>query len=463
MERPNPITVLSARYPPGEATEILRTLSPFLSQDGRALAPTMIGPQVSSYSSPPPPISTGPNQLGLAPASKRGRGSVSDMQANTGVASSASSTGDSADAPGFQCPFCFEAGNFSSTKLTTKRKAGLRKHFKAFHMANEQWICLGRKPGDCMTFDCKQALDSHVREAHNPRGLAKYTVTKLCPQVVFACGFSHCRFVLEASSEADAHESALTYFKHVLGHFDGNVTHRHWSYSVRFRNLMRQTSVNHHWKERRKGKQHMSWQPFTSSGLRKVLETRHFYSIPLLIEWAVQLGSVPDYNPRFSLPRDLPQELHAPMGNCCRFVSDLDQHDSMPQYVTVPGQRNASEDEQLAPLMNTICPSDIFLNPTVADAASYGQHLDTNLQQQEAWMPQTDTGMLAPQLFATQTAPSQEDYRTSCGQRISEPPLTKTRWTVGLTTPLEASMLGEPPALMHQEPEYLNEYDAQGH
>ncbi|KAK3687473.1 hypothetical protein B0T22DRAFT_510173, partial [Podospora appendiculata] len=292
-----------ARYPLQEVIEILRILRPVLSQQGRTLASRINGSYVSSYSSPRSSISTWstnrsrgaassllgrsssaidmsdvssihdsvysnttlatdistvPNRLALAPSSRRGGASVSAMQAQKGVTSPASPTVNSAEKSGFQCPFCFEVDVFSSTK----RKSDLRKHFKAFHMTNVQWICFER--GDCKEFDCKPAFESHVKDAHNSRGPAKHAIADLCPQVVFACGYSDCRFVLEASGEADSDESALEYFNHVANHFDDNLTHRNWSYSVRFRNLMRQNSVDKHWKERHKGARPLCWQPFTS-------------------------------------------------------------------------------------------------------------------------------------------------------------------------------------------------------
>lgn len=213
--------------------------------------------------------------------------------------------------PSFECPFCWELEIPSSIS----RKADLKRHFKQFHQNNAQWVCPERGCG--MAFDWRSAFEMHLKEAHrNAQHSSDTAMVKLCRQTVFACGFSNCRLVFEAATDDEAEKKAQEYFNHVANHFDDNLTHRNWSYTVRIRNLMRQASVDVSWKERKKGTQDPKWQPHTSSVVRKILETRHFSDIPLLVQWVVFLGSNPFCEPHSPIPK-LPGELRLPVKEHC--------------------------------------------------------------------------------------------------------------------------------------------------
>ncbi len=234
--------------------------------------------------------------------------------------------------PSFECPFCWELEIPSSIS----RKADLKRHFKQFHQNNAQWICPERSCG--LAFDWRSAFEMHLKESHrNAQHASDTAMVKLCPQVVFACGFSNCRLIFEASGDEDAEKKAQEYFNHVANHFDDNLTHRNWSYSVRFRNLMRQTAVDTVWKERKKGPQDPKWQPRTSSVVRKLLETRHFSDIPLLVQWVVRLGSNPYCETHSPMPK-LPADLRLPVKERCALAIEghLPAIKPEPQPVLLP-------------------------------------------------------------------------------------------------------------------------------
>lgn len=211
----------------------------------------------------------------------------------------------------FECPYCSEV----KTPSSISRKADLKRHLMQFHRTDAQWLCL--EPGCGMAFDWKSAFEWHLKQVHcNARHPQEKAMVKLCPQVVFACGFTNCRLVFEASSAEDAEDTAKEYFNHVLKHFDDNLTHRNWSYSTRFRNLLRQKGVADFWKNRKKGGQDLEWQPHTSNVLRKMLETRHLPDVSLVIEWAVSLGCQPFCGPYSPVP-ELPAMLCLPIKENC--------------------------------------------------------------------------------------------------------------------------------------------------
>ncbi|KAL2018509.1 hypothetical protein VTK56DRAFT_794 [Thermocarpiscus australiensis] len=213
--------------------------------------------------------------------------------------------------PCFDCPFCSEVNITSSIA----RKADLKRHFKQFHQTDAQWLCPERHCG--MAFDWKSAFGWHLKQTHgNAYHSPEEVMVRLCPQVVFACGFTNCRLVFEASTAQDAEGKAQDYFSHVIKHFDDNLTLRNWSYSTRFRNLMRQGRVADHWKNGKGGTQDLHWQPHTSSVLRKMLETRQLPDIPLIVQWAVILGSEPYCQPCSPIPQ-LPAGLRLPITENC--------------------------------------------------------------------------------------------------------------------------------------------------
>ncbi|KAK3368875.1 hypothetical protein B0T24DRAFT_492822, partial [Lasiosphaeria ovina] len=220
--------------------------------------------------------------------------------------------------PLFECPFCLELNMNSSTL----RKADLKRHFKSFHHTDAQWLCPVRSCG--MSFDWQKALDHHLKDVHgDTQHSSEEAKVKLCPQVVFGCGFINCKLVLEASSEDDADKKATEYFNHVINHFEDNLSNREWSHSARIRNLMRQKAVEGHWKDRKKrvaGPQDLEWQSHTSTVLRKLLETRHFSDVDSLITWAVRLGSKPYCEPKGPLAK-LPLDLRLPLKEHCTSTS----------------------------------------------------------------------------------------------------------------------------------------------
>lgn len=207
------------------------------------------------------------------------------------------------------------------------RKWDLKRHFMQFHQTDAQWLCPERGCG--MAFDWKSAFELHLKQAH--RGVHRppdEAMVKLCPQVVFACGFTNCKQVFEAPSAQDARRTAKEYFNHVVKHFDDNLTHRNWSYSTRFRNLLRQRAVAGCWKNLKKeGGQYLNpecqWQPHTSSVLRKLLETRHLPDVTLLVQWAAHLGSKPFSQPWSDVPK-LPAKLRLPLEETCNLA--LEHH-----------------------------------------------------------------------------------------------------------------------------------------
>jgi len=175
-----------------------------------------------------------------------------------------------------------------------------------------------------MVFDWKSAYETHLKDAHQGIHISPDdSVTKTCSQVVFACGFKSCKQVYEAEADHDAESTAAKYFVHVSNHFDTGATVEDWSYSVRFRNLMRQFLVDEAWKNRVRGKSPQDrheWQPQTSSVLRKLLETRHVTNANLFVKWAATLGTLSYADRLYGRPM-LPAELSLPSPDTCRMAA----------------------------------------------------------------------------------------------------------------------------------------------
>lgn len=209
--------------------------------------------------------------------------------------------------PILPCPFCAEAG--IANPFT--RKYDLKRHFTTYHGNEKLWRC--PEPDCGITSDFKAAFEIHTKTEH-PQGQysAKDSTLELLPQLVFACGFSDCKTVFEATGPDDAKKTAKKFFEHVASAVVKYATDgppapdSDWNYSVRFRNLMRQDAVDRSWKERPKGHR-LVWQPHTSYVLRKILETRHFSDILLLVQWAMNLGlsSSDPSSPILNLPPNL--------------------------------------------------------------------------------------------------------------------------------------------------------------
>lgn len=212
----------------------------------------------------------------------------------------------------FECPFCAER----CITVEISRKNDLKRHFTEFHANKAVWPCRAR--GCQMIFDWKSAYVAHLRTAHNGSGYpAEDVMVSTCPQVVFGCGFSNCKRVFEAVSDVDAGQKITDYFAHVAEHFEDGLTHKDWSFSTRFRNLMRQELVEDAWKQRKKTPQQgTSWQPLSSFTLRKMLECRHLPDIPLFVQWAATLSSMQYSIPGTPQPM-LPSQFMIPIKQSC--------------------------------------------------------------------------------------------------------------------------------------------------
>ena len=222
--------------------------------------------------------------------------------------SRSSSKGGTSNLP---CPFCSEV----DIQALFGRKHDLKRHLKDFHRNTELWNC---PVGDCgVMLDWKSALKPHLKKTHpHAQNASKTPKVKLLPQLVFACGFSNCKTVFEVRGDDDPKKIANKFFEHVADTVDkrckDNLPPLDWKYSVRFRNLMRQEAVDRCWKERTKGHPELVWQPHSSFVLRKILETRYFSDTPLLVQWAIELGSLLASSPISSTP-ELPSGLALPV------------------------------------------------------------------------------------------------------------------------------------------------------
>ena len=212
----------------------------------------------------------------------------------------------------FECPFCAER----CIIVEIGRKNDLKRHFVDFHSNEAIWPCAIR--GCQMIFDWKSAYVAHLKTAHSGQGPPQQDVMiPTCPQVVFGCGFNNCKRVFEAVSDVDASQKLHDYFAHVAEHFEDGLTHQDWSFSTRFRNLMRQELVEDAWKQRKKTpQQSTSWQPLSSFTLRKMLECRHISDISLFVQWATTLSSMGYSNPRTPQPK-LPSQFMIPVKQSC--------------------------------------------------------------------------------------------------------------------------------------------------
>lgn len=216
----------------------------------------------------------------------------------------------------YQCPLCAEAG----IDKPIKRKTDLKRHFNNIHASDSHWVCKFQIGGGCgATFDFQAAYEEHVKREHN--GFKDLDAkVNLCQQVVFACGFERCREVFEASTDADGRAVRAHYFEHILSHLSAGHG-VHWSYCRRMRNLLRQSIVYATWKEYDRDTVDLTWEPESSSLLRKVLECRHLIDVRLLCSYAIHLGSA---GTTFAPPVP-PVELAMPLLNDCALVSHCHQ------------------------------------------------------------------------------------------------------------------------------------------
>lgn len=364
--------------------------------DASSIASSYI-PDNESLSGAPPLPPSAQRKYRSTPAHRVGK-----QAQKVAGASAASSPILSPRKPSFECPFCWEL----KIPTSISRKADLKRHFKQFHQNNAQWICQER--GCSMAFDWKSAFEAHLKENHgNTQHPSDSHQVKLCPQVVFACGFSNCRLVFEAACDDDAEKKAQEYFNHVANHFDDNLTHRNWSFSVRIRNLMRQAAVEQHWKDRKKAAQDPMWQPHTSSVVKKILETRHFTDIALLVQWVVHLGSFAYNQPHSPLPK-LPAELRLPVKDNCALILDghgpplmrreSHRHLTLEQHVPPPPKEQPDIDP------GPVKPEEVKAEPEVemetnfpAPNTAQQQEQQQQQQQQRQQQPQPQQQQLPPQ------------------------------------------------------------------
>jgi hypothetical protein len=244
--------------------------------------------------------------------SRRGRGAAAGVSASSSRVSPSPSIRK--HRPPVDCPFCSEL----NISVSIARKADLKRHLTRFHNESVQWIC--SVPGCQQAFDFKAGFEAHLKDSHKGIHLSSEdAMVFTCPQVVFACGFSNCKQIFEADGDSQAEQKAQEYFNHITKHMaDEGMTQQDWSYSVRFRNLMRQRNVEAAWKQRNKESKHqrLGWRPATSAALRKVLETRHIRDPALLVHWAANLGIVSSPQQTFTVPT-LPEGMTLPLRDTC--------------------------------------------------------------------------------------------------------------------------------------------------
>ncbi|KAK0621616.1 hypothetical protein B0T17DRAFT_297897 [Bombardia bombarda] len=338
MESQEPVRQLMARYQLRDVMAILRTIMPYLNEHGKALTLALEAQHPLTMCSQPSPASTWPSFRtdDVFFANQSSRTDIFDTNSATSSIHSPllsnhtirSSTPQLPTRPPaaylkethrpapnhhapkrkpierLECPFCFEVGITSSVA----RKADLIRHFEGSHHTDTQWQC--PEPGCSSVFDWRSAFVSHMKEVHqNTKSNCKKAEVALCPQVVFSCGF--CDVVFEASGDQDASQKADEYFKHVANHYHRDrFSHRDWSYSTRFRNMLQHLAVGGFGVD-------LQWQPHTTRVLRKVLETRHFSDIQLLLTCAVILGTEPYDTPSKSPLPSLPLEFSLPVKDIC--------------------------------------------------------------------------------------------------------------------------------------------------
>lgn len=234
----------------------------------------------------------------------------------------------------FECPFCGERG----ITVEIKRKNDLKRHFHEFHTNHSVWTCTAAGCG--LPFEWKSAYTNHLKSCHQGVGpLPDDAMAKTCPQVVFACGFVDCKRIFEAQSDEDADKKAHEYFAHVADHFDGDgLTHRDWSYSARFRNLMRQSPVDEAWKRRVKlSSESPTWQALSSFTLRKMLECRHIPDVHQFVQCASALGYA-----KKSGQTTLPHGFFIPIRGSCQMASvnhRADRSQTIDQHMQQPHQQ----------------------------------------------------------------------------------------------------------------------------
>ncbi|KAM7201654.1 hypothetical protein V8F33_003203 [Rhypophila sp. PSN 637] len=245
---------------------------------------------------------------GTTPIQGEDQDQYSASKASSPLSNQSSQSGGS-HSPLRYCPLCLEVGLL----IHISRTADLKRHLESLHRGNTIWIC---PKLDCgMMFEWEAHFKAHQKTHHQGQGVGRAeapTKIELLPRLVFACGFSHCKFFLKAETHHDSISKTELFFFHILHHFKENIN-LDWHYSVRVRNLMRQGGVNEVWKARNKCAEEFQWQPHNSFVLRKLLEACYFVesTLPSLVKYAVMSRSPPYCYPNSPIP-ELPAALSAP-------------------------------------------------------------------------------------------------------------------------------------------------------
>lgn len=208
--------------------------------------------------------------------------------------------------PLFSCGFC---GEQSITKTCTRRN-DLSRHIESFHNSNAVWFC--HHSGCKMAFDWRAVYKDHLRNAHSRSQMNMAdAVVRLCPQMVFACGFENCSHIFEAPGDDETAATFKKYSQHIVAHFGEGPNGRRWTYSARIHNLLRQSQVMPAWDKSQPKPEtsRLRWEPQSSLILRKLLETKHLENLPSLIQFAIMLGSNPAMAKGFVSRLELPVKM----------------------------------------------------------------------------------------------------------------------------------------------------------
>ncbi|KAM7222703.1 hypothetical protein V8F06_001890 [Rhypophila decipiens] len=277
--------------------------------------------------------------MDTTPIQGEGQDQYSASEASSPLSNQSPQSGHS-HSPLLYCPLCLEVGLL----IHISRKADLKRHLKSLHRGNTIQIC---PKLDCgMMFEWDAHFKAHQKRHDQGQGVGRAeapTKIELLPRLVFACGFSHCKFFLKAETHHDSISKTALFFGHILNHFNEDIN-LDWRYSVRVRNLMRQGGVNQVWKAQNKCAEEFQWQPHNSFVLRKLLETCYFVESNLasLVKHAIMSRSPPYCYPNSPIP-ELPAALSAlPLPGFADYATDASSfslpgtvafhHDSVVQY-----------------------------------------------------------------------------------------------------------------------------------
>ncbi|WYZ42680.1 hypothetical protein EsH8_VI_000379 [Colletotrichum jinshuiense] len=213
-----------------------------------------------------------------------------------------------------ECPLCA----VHDVYVGFGRKSDFKKHLQNFHNTDCIWVCPRRS---CrMVFDFEKAYITHCKvDHHNPNPPTDRVKVELCPQVVFACGFTGCKEVFEATDDTSAPSVVEMYFDHLANHFDKRRESSNWTYYHQIQNLLRQRSLKSEWKHTlwdKAARSQLRWQPRSSADLKKLLECRHLADVPKILHAAWTLGQTSFSSPEHPAP-EFPGEATRPVRSQC--------------------------------------------------------------------------------------------------------------------------------------------------